>query len=232
MPDEPRPASHHPTPAFSSLVGALNTTGTSRASKQDIFILLLKKGADPNVAFEKSTLFNSTIEEDFHQFEEALLTHCRKTLDVNFTGKDQRTALMSAICTDAIENAVTLLGDPWNADPGLPSKDGEFPVHAAASLGHDRILELLGEKEASRPDGSPDKATPLMHAAQEGHVSSMETLVKLGADAKAVNTQVRGCPGQSAPDACATPRCLLTDTPVLLAGDDRAAHCDGRNQRN
>jgi hypothetical protein len=89
----------------------------------EIFVLLLQRGADPNATLDKSTLLCAAIDEGYGAYEEALLTHAKKTLDVNHTGKDMRTALMAAVAVGADVTALQLLDPPFSADP---AKAGTF----------------------------------------------------------------------------------------------------------
>lgn len=71
----------------------------------------------------------------------------------------------------------------------LPNPAGYWPQHLAAREGHAGVLELL--VEATRGFSGidvPDKysqATPLSHAASEGHVESVRVLLKAGSDVHA-----------------------------------------------
>ncbi|GAA5947210.1 hypothetical protein JCM3765_001576 [Sporobolomyces pararoseus] len=71
----------------------------------------------------------------------------------------------------------------------LPNPAGYWPQHLAAREGHAGVLKLL--VEATRGFSGidvPDKysqATPLSHAASEGHVESVRVLLKAGSDVHA-----------------------------------------------
>lgn len=71
----------------------------------------------------------------------------------------------------------------------LPNPAGYWPQHLAAREGHAGVLELL--VEATRGFSGIDvadkysQATPLSHAASEGHVDSVRVLLKAGSDVHA-----------------------------------------------
>ncbi|GAA6054549.1 hypothetical protein JCM3770_006024 [Rhodotorula araucariae] len=78
----------------------------------------------------------------------------------------------------------------------LPNPAGYWPQHLAAREGHAAVLGLLVgaiQAEGAGADGGidvPDKysqATPLCHAASEGHVDSVRVLLAAGADVHAVD---------------------------------------------
>ena len=56
------------------------------------------------------------------------------------------------------------------------------PLHEAAILGHERIIQLLLSHKADINSRSRREATPLHCASQEGHLASVVTLLQAGAD--------------------------------------------------
>ncbi|XP_062592510.1 myotrophin-like [Saccostrea cucullata] len=60
--------------------------------------------------------------------------------------------------------------------------EGRYPLHFAADYGQSQVIEYLVSKGANINQKDKHNITPLLAAVWEGHVSSVETLLKLGAD--------------------------------------------------
>ena len=90
-------------------------------------------------------------------------------------------SLLAAACKGSVSMCSLLLaagGDVEERDPQTLFT----PLHCAAGLGHERIIQLLLSHKADVNSRSRTEATPLHCASQEGHLASVVTLLQAGAD--------------------------------------------------
>ncbi|XP_061171515.1 uncharacterized protein LOC133181010 [Saccostrea echinata] len=79
-------------------------------------------------------------------------------------------------------NDVQKFVEEKGADVVNKEVEGRFPLHFAADYGQSQVIEYLVSKGANINQKDKHNITPLLAAVWEGHVSSVETLLKLGAD--------------------------------------------------
>jgi ankyrin repeat protein len=109
--------------------------------------------------------------------------------DPNITGDLDATPL--AIATARANPELAQLLIDAGADPSLPMSTGQAPIHIAASAGDAALIQLLVD---ARPDlvdlpvAGGAGSTPLMLAAGAPHANVVATLIALGADVNAANT--------------------------------------------
>ncbi|KAG7829017.1 hypothetical protein KL920_002810 [Ogataea angusta] len=104
--------------------------------------------------------------------------------DVNLATSSGQTGLFYAVSKghyDVVEYLVT----EFKASARIKDKRAQLPLHRAASIGAEKICELL-VKKANSPLNAQDiyGFTALHHALSEGHGDLALKLVKLGADFK------------------------------------------------
>lgn len=143
---------------------------------------LLERGFDPN-AIEPDrgdTGMILALRENSIKVFEALLNAQGINLEARARNGDN--ALMIA-CYQGNRPAVeTLL-----ARGAEVNKPGWTPLHYAAAIGNNEIVQMLLDKAAYIDAESPNKTTPLMMAARGGHIMTVKLLHDEGADATVKN---------------------------------------------
>lgn len=67
------------------------------------------------------------------------------------------------------------------------NRPGWTPLHYAAAIGNNDIVQILLDKSAYLDAESPNKTTPIMMAARSGHILTVKLLLDSGADATLKN---------------------------------------------
>ncbi|XP_072597370.1 ankyrin repeat and SOCS box protein 3 isoform X2 [Vulpes vulpes] len=124
--------------------------------------ILLEAGADPNA---------TTLEETTPLFLGA---------NVNCQALDKATPLFIAAQEGHIECVKLLVSS--GADPDLYCNEDnwQLPIHAAAQMGHTKILDLLIPLTNRVCDIGPDKVSPVYSAVFGGHEECLEMLLQHG----------------------------------------------------
>lgn len=143
---------------------------------------LLRRGLDPNL-----------IEEERH--ETGLILALREgsmkvfwllmktpNIDLEARARNGDTALMIAAFKNNKPAVEALLAK--NVEVNRP---GWTPLHYAAAAGANEIIQMLLDKFAYIDAESPNKTTPIMMAAWEGHIWTVKLLLDEGADATLKN---------------------------------------------
>jgi uncharacterized protein len=143
---------------------------------------LLQRGLDPNLIEPErgdSGLILALRNNSMKVFN-LLLNANGVNLDTNARNGD--TALMVA-CYAGNKPAVEAL----LAKGAEVNKPGWTALHYAAAIGNNDIVQLLLDKSAYIDAESPNKTTPIMMAAREGHIMTVKLLLDEGADATLKN---------------------------------------------
>ncbi|HJV82735.1 ankyrin repeat domain-containing protein [Noviherbaspirillum sp.] len=143
---------------------------------------LLARGLDPNLieAERGDTGLILALRDGSMRVFELLLN----APDVNLEAKafNGDTALMIA-CYKGNKAAVEAL----LAKGAEVNKPGWTPLHYAAAIGNNDIVQILLDKSAYIDAESPNKTTPIMMAARGGHILTVKLLLDEGADATLKN---------------------------------------------
>lgn len=148
-----------------------------------LIMTLMLRGTDPNLRnAERQTALHLALRNEADKTVQTLLKH--PGLDVNAINQAGETPLMLAALKARLDWMKALV-----ARGALVNEPGWTALHYACS-GPDRgavrwLLEQGAEIDARSPNGS----TPLMMAAGYGESSSVEVLLKAGADASLRNEQ-------------------------------------------
>lgn len=143
---------------------------------------LLARGMDPNVVEPErnDTGLILALREGAMKVFNVLLN--ADGIDIEARSRNGDNALMIA-CYKGNRPAVeALLGK--GAEVNRP---GWAPLHYAAAAGDNEIVRMLLEKSAYIDAESPNKTTPIMMAAREGHIYTVKLLLDEGADATLKN---------------------------------------------
>jgi ankyrin repeat protein len=110
----------------------------------------------------------------------------------NVKGSDSRTPLMHSCRLQDAATAQVLLS--YGADPNLRNSFGYSPLGTVATLGALPLISLLVDNKppADLESRTAEGMTPLLLAAQGGHVEAVKLLVKYGADIEARGRDGRG----------------------------------------
>ncbi len=145
---------------------------------------MLKAGFDPNTVETKrgDTGLILAIREDSNRVFNLLLADKRIKLDTSAFNGDN--ALMIA-CYKGNEQAVLKLLKKG----AKVNKDGWSPLHYAAANGNNNIVKMLLLRDAFVNAASPNGTTPVMMAAEAGHIYTVKLLYDNGADLTITNQQ-------------------------------------------
>ncbi|MGH8809670.1 MAG: ankyrin repeat domain-containing protein [Noviherbaspirillum sp.] len=143
---------------------------------------LLARGLDPNLIEPErgdTGLILALREESMKVFE--VLLNAR---DIDLEAKvfNGDNALMIA-CYKQNKAAVEAL----LAKGAEVNRPGWTPLHYAAAIGNNQIVQILLDRYAYIDAESPNKTTPIMMAARGGHIMTVKLLLDEGADATLKN---------------------------------------------
>ncbi|XP_036606601.1 ankyrin repeat and SOCS box protein 3 isoform X2 [Trichosurus vulpecula] len=157
----------------------------------ELIKLLLKKGANKECQddFGITPLF---VAAQYGKLE-SLNVLVSSGANVNCQAMDKATPLFIA-AQEGHTNCVELLLSK-GADANLYCNEDKWqlPIHAAAQMGHIRILDLLIPITDRICDTGPDKVSPVYSAVFEGHEDCLEMLLKNGYSPDAQPGLVFGC---------------------------------------
>ncbi len=107
----------------------------------------------------------------------------------------RQTPLIGAADAGQLDVVVELVHN-WHADVYARDENGYTAVHCAAASDHADVIEFLigADCHADMLRGSDDKHTPLHSAATFGSLSALRSLLRLGANPNAVETNFRATP--------------------------------------
>ncbi|HYD60097.1 MAG TPA: ankyrin repeat domain-containing protein [Noviherbaspirillum sp.] len=139
---------------------------------------LIARGLDPNIIEPErgDTGLILALREDAMRVFDVLLE--APNIDLEAKTRNGDNALMIA-CFKKNKRAV----DALLAKGAEVNRPGWTPLHYAAAIGHNEIVQVLLDKSAYIDAESPNKTTPLMMAARGGHILTVKLLLDEGADA-------------------------------------------------
>ena len=145
---------------------------------------LLAAGLDPNLSEGErgeSAMMVALRENSMRVFA-LLLAH--PLINLEAASINGNTALMLAAFKHNKPALLALL-----AKGAQVNRPGWTALHFAAASGADEIVRILLEQHAYIDTESPNKITPVMIAAREGHLSTVQLLLDEGADATLRNAE-------------------------------------------
>lgn len=146
-------------------------------------MVLMLRGADPNARNAKrQTALHVALSQESERAVKSLLEH--PGLDVNAINQAGETPLMLAALKGRVDWAESLL-----ARGALVNEPGWNALHYAASGPSPDLVSWLLAKGAEIDAPSPNGTTALMMAAGYGPLTSVERLLKAGADPTRRNQQ-------------------------------------------
>ncbi|KFQ30951.1 Ankyrin repeat and SOCS box protein 3, partial [Mesitornis unicolor] len=166
--------------------------------RTEIMKILLEKGASKECKddFGITPLF---IAAQYGKLEtlRLLISH---GADVNCQAKDRATPLLIASQEGHVECVELLLSK--GADPNIYCNEDnwQLPIHAAAEMGHKKILELLIPVTDRICDKGKGKVSPVYSAVYGGNKECLEMLLKEG-----YSPDAQECPDFS----CRSPMCMV-----------------------
>ena len=146
----------------------------------DAIKILLKAGADPNIADANGdTLSHYAVRGNASK--EVLQNIIDHGADVNVTNNENQTALLLA-CEDGNENAITVLLKA-GADPNIADADGDICLHDAVRRDNSKeVIQAIIDHGADVNATNRDNCTALMFACHKGNEEIINILLKAGAD--------------------------------------------------
>lgn len=143
---------------------------------------LLGRGLDPNLVEPErgESGLMLAVRENSKKVLDVLLN--AKGIDLETKAKNGDTALMIASYKGSQPTVAALL-----AKGAQVNRSGWAPLHYAAAAGYNDIVAMLLEKSAYIDAESPNKTTPIMMAALQGHILTVKLLLDEGADATLKN---------------------------------------------
>ena len=146
----------------------------------DVIKILLKAGADPNIADANGdTLSHYAVRGNASK--EVLQNIIDHGADVNVTNNENQTALLLA-CEDGNENAITVLLKA-GADPNIADADGDICLHDAVRRDNSKeVIQAIIDHGADVNATNQDNCTALMFACHKGNEEIINILLKAGAD--------------------------------------------------
>ncbi|XP_068927801.1 ankyrin repeat and SOCS box protein 3 isoform X4 [Petaurus breviceps papuanus] len=175
----------------------------------ELIKLLLKKGANKECQddFGITPLF---VAAQYGKLE-SLNVLISSGANVNCQAMDKATPLFIA-AQEGHTNCVELLLSK-GADPNLYCNEDKWqlPIHAAAQMGHIRILDLLIPITDRICDTGLDKVSPVYSAVFEGHEDCLEMLLKNGYSPDAQPGLVFGC---------SSPMCMVFQREIHSVDDN------------
>jgi ankyrin repeat protein len=143
---------------------------------------LLRRGLDPNLVDENrgdSGVILALREGSMTVFDTLLQA---SGTDLELKARNGDTALMIAAYKGNKPAVEALLARKVEVN-----RPGWTALHYAAASGSNDIVQLLLDRSAAIDARSPNKTTPLMMAAQGGHILTVKLLLEAGADAMLKN---------------------------------------------
>lgn len=143
---------------------------------------LLQRGLDPNLIEEErhDTGLLLALREGAMKVFRLLMN--APNIDLEAKARNGDTALMIAAYKNNKEAVQALLAKGVQVN-----RPGWTALHYAAAAGAEDIVRMLLEKSAYIDAESPNKTTPIMMAAWEGHIWTVKLLLDEGADATLKN---------------------------------------------
>lgn len=143
---------------------------------------LLERGFDPNTIEERrgDTGLILALREGSMKVFETLLN--APGINLEATTRNGDNALMIASYKGNKEAVQKLLARGVEVN-----RPGWTPLHYAAFAGSNEVVRLLLDRDAYIDAASPNKTTPMMMAAWEGHIMTVKLLLDAGADATLKN---------------------------------------------
>lgn len=143
---------------------------------------LLRRGLDPNLIEEErgSTGLIVALHEGSMNVFNVLVN--APNIDLEATARNGDNALMVAAYKGNTAAVKTLLAKGVSVN-----RPNWTALHYAAASGNNQIIQMLLNQGAHLNALSPNKTTPIMMAAWEGHIFSVKLLLDSGADASLRN---------------------------------------------